>query len=70
LRAELEAVHHGIRSVCAVAREAAIGHLEPRMLGLSHEGPVGELVQSVNYLLDLSDAFVRWPQRRKRSLQP
>jgi uncharacterized phage infection (PIP) family protein YhgE len=59
LRAELEAVHLGIRSVCTVAREAAIGNLEPRILGLAHEGPVGELVQSVNHLLDLSDAFVR-----------
>lgn len=59
LRAELDSVHAGIRAVCDVAREAAIGNIEPRILGLSHEGPVGELVQSVNHLLDLSDAFVR-----------
>lgn len=59
LKAELHAYRSGIDEICRVAREAATGNLEPRILGVSHEGPLGELVQGVNHLLDLSDAFVR-----------
>jgi methyl-accepting chemotaxis protein len=59
MRAELEAYRSGIRSICDVARQAAAGNLEPRILGLTHDGPLGELTQAVNHLLDLSDAFVR-----------
>ncbi len=59
LQAELEEYRRGIATICEVAREAAAGNLEPRILGISHEGPLGDLVQAINHLLDLSDAFVR-----------
>lgn len=59
MRAELEAYRTGVSAICGVASEAARGNLEPRILGIAHDGPLGELVRSVNHLLDLSDAFVR-----------
>ncbi|MCC7052140.1 MAG: hypothetical protein IT355_02665 [Gemmatimonadaceae bacterium] len=59
LRAELDAYRTGIASICTVAREAAAGNLEPRVLGIAHDSPLGELATCVNHLLDLSDAFVR-----------
>jgi methyl-accepting chemotaxis protein len=59
LRAQVQAYERGIAAICEVAREAATGNLEPRVLGIPHEGPLGDLVLSVNHLLDLSDAFVR-----------
>jgi hypothetical protein len=40
MRAELEAYRSGIRSICDVARQAAAGNLEPRILGLTHDGPL------------------------------
>ncbi len=59
LQAELAEWRRGVHAVTAVAREAAAGNLEPRVLGIPHDGPLGELVQAINHLLDLSDAFVR-----------
>ncbi len=59
LRSELALYRTGVANVCNVAREAAAGNLEPRVLGVPHDGPLAELVQAVNHLLDLSDAFVR-----------
>ncbi len=59
LRAEVESYRVGIARICDVARHAAAGNLEPRVLGIAADGPLGELAASVNHLLDLSDAFVR-----------
>ena len=57
LRAERDALQaqradwlRGLHTVCAVAREAAAGNLEPRVLGLGHDGPLGELALAVNHL--------------------
>ncbi len=59
LRSELSDFHAGVRVICDVARQAAAGNLEPRILGIPADGPLGELSQGINHLLDLSDAFVR-----------
>lgn len=59
LQTELAAYRAGIATIRDVARAAAAGNLEPRILGIDHDGPLGEVVQSINHLLDLSDAFVR-----------
>lgn len=59
LRAELGAYRSGIALICQVARRAAAGDLEPRITGLGRDGPLVDLADSVNHLLDLSDAFVR-----------
>lgn len=58
-RAELAAIRHDMRRVIDVARSAAEGDLEPRVLGVPAESPVGDLARSINKLLDLTDAFVR-----------
>lgn len=58
-RAELAALRDGVGRVVAVARRAAEGDLEPRVLGVPRDGDVGELARSINQLLDLTDAFVR-----------
>ena len=59
LRAEVAEYRAGIATVCEVARQAAAGNLEPRILGIAHDGPMSELADSINHLLDLSDAFAR-----------
>lgn len=59
LQAELAAYRADIATIRDVARAAAAGDLEPRILGIDHDGPLGEVVDSINHLLDLSDAFVR-----------
>jgi hypothetical protein len=64
LRAELATYRAGIAAITTVARQAAAGNLEPRAMGIDPHGPIGELAQAVNHLLDLSDAFVRESRRR------
>lgn len=59
LRAELAMYRAGMAAITTVARQAAAGNLEPRAMGIDPHGPIGELAQAVNHLLDLSDAFVR-----------
>jgi methyl-accepting chemotaxis protein len=59
LQAELALYRSGISAITLVAQQAASGNLEPRAMGIDPTGPLGELAQAVNHLLDLSDAFVR-----------
>jgi methyl-accepting chemotaxis protein len=59
LRAEVEAYRTGISTITSVARAAAAGDLEARVLGVPADGPLAQLVDAINQLLDLSDAFVR-----------
>ncbi|WP_396202787.1 methyl-accepting chemotaxis protein [Gemmatimonas sp.] len=59
LQAELAHYQTGIKAITLVALQAASGNLEPRAMGIDPTGPLGELAQAVNHLLDLSDAFVR-----------
>ncbi len=59
LQAELALYRSGITAITHVAQQAATGNLEPRAMGIDPAGPLGELAQAVNHLLDLSDAFVR-----------
>jgi methyl-accepting chemotaxis protein len=59
LQAELAHYQTGIKAITLVAQQAASGNLEPRAMGIDPTGPLGELAQAVNHLLDLSDAFVR-----------
>jgi methyl-accepting chemotaxis protein len=59
LQAELAQYRSGIKAITLVALQAASGNLEPRAMGIDPTGPLGELAQAVNHLLDLSDAFVR-----------
>jgi methyl-accepting chemotaxis protein len=42
-----------------VCERAATGDLEPRLLCAPAEGDLGRLLQSINHLLDMTDAFVR-----------
>lgn len=59
LRAELAALHTGIAQIISVCERTAGGDLEPRILGIERDGPLGGLARAVNHLLDLTDAFVR-----------
>lgn len=45
--------------VSAVARAAAKGNLEPRLVGIRDSGELRELSNSINTLIDATDAFVR-----------
>ncbi|WP_053333597.1 methyl-accepting chemotaxis protein [Gemmatimonas phototrophica] len=59
LRAELAALHDGIARIVDVCERTAEGDLEPRVLGIPRDGPLGGLSSGINRLLDLTDAFVR-----------
>lgn len=58
-QAELHTYKTGLRQAVEVCREAAKGNLEPRIIHIKEVGELGELLRSVNHLLDLTDAFVR-----------
>ena len=58
-RAELDIYKAGIRRAVEVCREAARGNLESRVIPADDGGELGELLRSINHLLDLTDAFVR-----------
>ncbi len=58
-RAELAEYREGVARITAVCRMAAEGNLEPRILGVRRDGPLGEMARAINHLLDVSDAFVR-----------
>lgn len=45
--------------IVTVAREAANGNLEPRILHASSAGELRELALSINHLLDMTDALLR-----------
>ncbi|WP_353267061.1 methyl-accepting chemotaxis protein [Gemmatimonas sp.] len=59
LRDEVHALRAGISHIVLVCERAAEGDLEPRVLGIDRQGPLGGLSAGVNRLLDLTDAFVR-----------
>ncbi|MBI3504787.1 MAG: HAMP domain-containing protein, partial [Proteobacteria bacterium] len=48
-----------VRGISNVARAAAKGDLEPRLIGIREGGELGELSNSINTLVDATDAFVR-----------
>jgi methyl-accepting chemotaxis protein len=48
-----------VRGISDIARAAARGNLEPRLVGIREGGELGELSNSTNTLIDASDAFVR-----------
>jgi methyl-accepting chemotaxis protein len=48
-----------IRKAKSVCREAARGNLEARILGYTEKDDLGELIRSINDMLDVCDAFVR-----------
>ncbi len=48
-----------VRGISEIARAAAKGNLEPRLVGIREGGELGELSNSTNTLIDASDAFVR-----------
>lgn len=58
-RAELTMLREGIASIIDVCERTAEGDLEPRILGIPRDGPLGGLSRAINHLLDLTDAFVR-----------
>lgn len=42
-----------------VLRQAALGHLDARVVGVAHESPLAGLAQDLNRHLDLVDSFLR-----------
>ena len=56
---ELEVHRQWAKRVADVCTRAAAGDLEARLLGCQEEGDLGRMVQGINNLLDLTDAFVR-----------
>ncbi|TCO78937.1 methyl-accepting chemotaxis sensory transducer [Plasticicumulans lactativorans] len=59
LRAELERYRHWIPQIAAVCRAVAEGNLEPRLTRIDVDGELGELLHSLNHMLDLTDALLR-----------
>lgn len=59
LEAQFAAVQRWIAKASNVCKAAASGDLEPRLVRIDAPGPLGELLHSINHLLDLTDAFVR-----------
>ena len=57
--AELEIHRRWVRSAAAVCRQAAGGDLEARALHIDVDGDLGEMLNGINDMLDLTDAFVR-----------
>ena len=57
LRARLESYEGWIRTATEVCQRAAVGDLEPRILHIDAEGDLGELLHSINHMLDLTDAL-------------
>ncbi len=48
-----------IARIIDVCQRTAAGDLEPRVLGIAADTPLGPLARAINHLLDLTDAFVR-----------
>lgn len=59
LRDELAELRAGIVRIIDTCERTAGGDLEPRILGIPRDGPLGGLSRAINHLLDLTDAFVR-----------
>ena len=58
-QAELARYKEAVRQATVVCGEAARGNLEPRLLHIHAEGELGDMLRSINHLLDLTDAYVR-----------
>ncbi len=48
-----------IRKAAQVCREASNGNLEARILGYTRNDELGQMIHSINNMLDVTDAFVR-----------
>ena len=59
LTADLAARDESIRRASAVFTAAADGDLEQRVLHIRETGAMGEMLNDLNHLLDMTDAFVR-----------
>ncbi|KAF0113242.1 MAG: methyl-accepting chemotaxis (MCP) signaling domain-containing protein [Hyphomonadaceae bacterium] len=55
----LQKLISGIKIISATCEQAAKGDLEPRIILLGDGGELSQLGDSVNHVLDMSDAFVR-----------
>lgn len=53
------AARHCIVGITEISRAAAKGNLEPRLVGIREAGELGDLSNSVNTLIDLTDAYIR-----------
>lgn len=58
-RAELEKYREWTRKVADTCERIAAGDLEVRLLGCEEENDIGRMVNGLNRLLDITDAFVR-----------
>lgn len=54
-----EKLHTWIKEASRVCQAAARGDLEARVLNVDVDGDLGELLHSINHVLDITDAFVR-----------
>lgn len=59
LKSEISRRDEVMQTIESVCREAAMGNLEPRILGLHHDAAHREVARAINHLLDLTDAYVR-----------
>ncbi len=59
LNAEVEFYREALRRIVEVTSAAAQGNLEARLLGCDDSEKLREVAQSVNHLLDMTDAFLR-----------
>lgn len=59
LTADLAARDESIRRASVVFKAAADGDLEQRVLHIRETGAMGEMLNDLNHLLDMTDAFVR-----------
>jgi methyl-accepting chemotaxis protein len=49
----------GLRQACDILAEAAQGNVDRRLLNIQDRGDIGQMMHSINRLLDLTEAFVR-----------
>jgi|CXWL01.1.fsa_nt_gi methyl-accepting chemotaxis protein len=51
--------HDTLREAISVCKSASSGDLEPRILDIPETGQMADLANSINHLLDTTDAFIR-----------
>lgn len=64
LNAEVEFYREALRRIVEVTSAAAQGNLEARLLGCDDSEKLRQVAQSVNHLLDMTDAFLRKREQR------
>lgn len=52
-------IHQWIKKAAGVCKEAAAGNLEARILGYCKDDELGQMINAINDMLDVTDAFVR-----------